>query len=211
MPVPGHDVTAVRADFVALGDSLSSGTTDPAPGGTPRGWARRTCEALDPGRAYLGLAADRAQIPHVIEQLPPALAALRAEPRERPGPPGRVATLTVGMNDLTHGTPPDRFRAGYRTAVGTLVAEGVTLITMTLPEPPALRRLPEDLRVRVEDGLRAYNDLLREVADEIGAELLDAASAPAVRVPSFWTADGLHPSPEGHALIAKAATDLLLG
>jgi GDSL-like Lipase/Acylhydrolase family len=137
---------------------------------------------------------------------------MRVAHRSRPGPGTSNSPDAAAAPRATsaHGTAPDQFSVGYRKTVDALQAEGVTLLTMTLPEPPALRHLAEETRVRFSFGLRAYNALLRAVADEVGAQLLDAACAPAVRGPGFWTADGLHPSPQGHALIAAAAGDLLL-
>ncbi len=77
---------------------------------------------------------------------------------------------------------------------------------LILIEPFVLSH-PED-RKRWRDDLNPRIDAVRELAREFGAILvpLDGIFAAACcrREPAFWAADGVHPSPAGHALIARS-------
>jgi lysophospholipase L1-like esterase len=80
---------------------------------------------------------------------------------------------------------------------------GAKLILME----PFLLPVPEDHRAWRED-LDPKIHIVRKLALEFGAILvpLDGifAEASAKREPAFWTPDGVHPTPAGHALIAHA-------
>ena len=83
--------------FAALGDSITLGVGDPAPGGGWRGWAAFLAESL-PGGRLVNLAANGARAADVERtQLPRALE-LRPD----------VASVVVGVNDI--------LRAGFDAA-----------------------------------------------------------------------------------------------
>src|SRR5690242_21791321 len=92
--------------FAALGDSITLGVGDPAPGGGWRGWAALLADGL-PGGRLVNLAANGALVADVERtQLPRALE-LRPD----------VASIVVGVNDI--------LRAGcYAARVQAALAHG---------------------------------------------------------------------------------------
>ena len=111
--------------FVALGDSITVGMGDPAPGGGWRGWAALLGGTLaEPevhNLARLGaLAADVERV-----QLPAAMT-LRPD----------VASVVVGINDTLRGDfDPERTGSSVARTVAALRAAGTQVLTMRLPDP----------------------------------------------------------------------------
>jgi lysophospholipase L1-like esterase len=81
-----------------------------------------------------------------------------------------------------------------------LGAELILCEPFVLPIAPDRERWREDLEPKIQ--------VVRRLAREFGALLvpLDGVFAKACtrREPAFWAADGVHPSPPAHALIARA-------
>ena len=111
--------------IVTLGDSITMGMGDPAPDGGWRGWAQHLASGL-PDPELHNLAALGAQATHVERDQLPAALGLRPD----------IASVVVGINDtLRAGFDPARTgRAAART-VAALRADGVTVLTMRLPDP----------------------------------------------------------------------------
>jgi lysophospholipase L1-like esterase len=178
--------------FVALGDSITVGMGDPAPGGGWRGWAALlACTLLQPemhNLATLGaLAADVERV-----QLP-AATALRPE----------VASVVVGINDTLRGDfDPERTGAAVDRTVAALRAAGAQVLTMRLPDPGQMFGLPGVLARPLARRMRAVNAAVDEVARQHGTVHLDAARDPATYERRYWSVDRLHPNERGHRLIA---------
>src|SRR5262249_54931827 len=119
--------------FTALGDSITLGLGDPLPGGGWRGWASLLAEGL-PAASFHNRATPGAQTVHVgSDQLPRALA-LRPD----------VASVVVGVNDtLRAGFDPVRIEAALAHVVGSLRDAGAVVLTMRLPDPGRMLRLPD--------------------------------------------------------------------
>ena len=150
--------------YVALGDSFTEGVGDPdptRPNGL-RGWADRVAEVLadrSDDFGYANLAIRGRKLPQVLaEQLEPALA-LRPD----------LVTIYAGGNDILRPKVDiDGLIAQYDHAVGRLVAAGAHVVMFTgfdLGFAPVFRHL----RGRVA----VYNELVREVADDRGATVVD--------------------------------------
>ncbi|MCX5215243.1 SGNH/GDSL hydrolase family protein [Kitasatospora sp. NBC_00240] len=134
-----------------------------------------------------------------------------------------VVSILVGVNDMGWHTvdpkgyviPPERFEAGYHRLLAPLAEAGTQLI---LIEPFLL-----PIRGDVEDGAarvgaeerkawRADLDpkiqVVRRLARRYDAQLLTAdsmfAELIAATEPEHWAADGVHPTPAGHAALAAA-------
>ncbi len=178
--------------FVALGDSITVGMGDPAPGGGWRGWAALLAGTLPQPEmhnlATLGaLAADVERV-----QLP-AATALRPE----------VASVVVGINDTLRGDfDPERTGAAVGRTVAALRAAGAQVLTMRLPDPGQMFRLPGALARPLARRMRAVNAAVDEVARRHGTVHLDAARDPATYERRYWSVDRLHPNERGHRLIA---------
>jgi lysophospholipase L1-like esterase len=119
-----------------------------------------------------------------------------------------VVSIMVGINDVWRRydnddpTPVTLFAEHYRQIVGAAAAQGAALILL------------EPFLVPVRDQLWGWRDdldpklgVVRRLAHEYGASLVptDGLMAQAsVSNPEEWAYDGVHPTPAGHALLAKA-------
>src|SRR6476469_5186989 len=175
--------------FAALGDSITVGMGDPAPG---RGWAALLASTLPRPElhnlATLGaLAADveRAQLP--------AATALRPD----------VASVVVGINDTLRGDfDLERTGLSVDRTVAALRAAGAEVLTMRLPDPGQMFGLPGALARPLARRMRAVNAAVDEVARRYGTVHLDTARDPATYERRYWSVDRLHPNERGHRLIA---------
>lgn len=118
-------------------------------------------------------------------------------------------SILIGINDVWHTVtageplPFEEIRDGMREIL-TRTRER-TAARLILLEPFLVPAEPQDAR---RERLDRVIHLLRELAREFGAIYvpLDGlfAAACARREPEFWAPDCVHPSPAGHALIARA-------
>jgi lysophospholipase L1-like esterase len=188
--------------YVALGDSFTEGVGDPdptRPNGL-RGWADRVAEVLadrSDDFGYANLAIRGRKLPQVLaEQLEPALA-LRPD----------LVTIYAGGNDILRPKVDiDGLIAQYDHAVGRLVAAGAHVVMFTgfdLGFAPVFRHL----RGRVA----VYNELVREVADDRGATVVDFWRMRELRDPRYWDTDRMHLSTAGHERMAQAVLAALDG
>ncbi|GAB6929097.1 SGNH/GDSL hydrolase family protein [Paenibacillus sp. JCM 10914] len=124
-------------------------------------------------------------------------------------------SIYIGINDTWRrydsgdATSAEDFKAGYRQLLErTKEALDAKLILVE----PFVVPVPEDRRAWRED-LDPKIHAVRELAVEYGALLvpLDGlfAAASARREAAYWAPDGVHPSPAGHGLIAKAWLDTM--
>jgi len=119
-------------------------------------------------------------------------------------------SILVGINDCwrrydsNDPTSPEAFEETYREIL-TQVKEN-TEAKILLCEPFVLP-YPEDRKQWRED-LDPKIHIVRDLAREFKTLLLPLdgifSSAAAQKRPDFWTADGVHPTLAGHALIAQA-------
>jgi lysophospholipase L1-like esterase len=178
--------------FAALGDSITVGMGDPAPGGGWRGWAALLAGTLPQPElhnlATLGaLAADVERV-----QLP-AATALRPD----------VASVVVGINDTLRGDfDPERTGTAVGRTVAALRAAGAEVLTVRLPDPGQMFGLPGALSRPLARRMRAVNAAVDEVARRYGTVHLDVARDPATYERRYWSVDRLHPNERGHRLIA---------
>jgi lysophospholipase L1-like esterase len=188
--------------FTALGDSITLGLGDPAPGGTGggwRGWAVFLAEGL-PGGQLHNLATTGAQAADVERtQLPRAL---ELHPD--------VASVVVGINDtLRQGFDVERVHAALAHVIGSLSAAGAVVLTMRLPDPGRMLGMPTALAKPLARRISELNQILDQVADQFGTLHLDAAHDSEVYERRMWSVDRLHPSERGHRHIACRFHDQL--
>ncbi len=118
-------------------------------------------------------------------------------------------SILIGINDTwrrydqNDATPVGAFAAAYRAILEAATAQGIRIIVC---EPFLLPISTEQWAWR--EDLDAKIAAIRQLAQEYRAWFvpLDGlfAQAATQRQPDFWTPDGVHPSPAGHALIAHA-------
>ena len=193
-------MTAPFPSYVALGDSFTEGVGDPDPDrpNGVRGWADRVAEVLaeqHPGFRYANLAIRGRKMTAVLdEQVGPALAM-------RPA----LVSMYAGGNDILRPKVDiDGIVAPYAEAARRLHAAGAHLVLFTgfdLGWAPVFGRL----RGRVA----VYNELVRELADEVGATVVDFWRMREYRDPRLWDVDRIHMSSLGHQHMAVAVLDAL--
>ncbi|WP_395293154.1 SGNH/GDSL hydrolase family protein [Kitasatospora hibisci] len=190
----GRVVEPVR--FVALGDSLTEGVGDPVAGGW-RGWAALLAGALAPQEAgveFTNLARSGALSGDLrTAQLPAALAL-------RPG----VAAVVAGGNDtLRAGFDIGRTARELDAVLGELSDGGALLLTACLPDPGTLLRLPRPLARPLARRMRAVNTVVHALSVRHRAVHLHVTELPWVAQRHLLSVDRLHPSAEGHHVIAR--------
>ncbi|MFG3055884.1 SGNH/GDSL hydrolase family protein [Kitasatospora sp. NPDC048239] len=181
---------------MALGDSLTEGVGDPVGSGW-RGWAALLALSLAPaetGIEFSNLARSGALAGDLAaEQLPAALA-LRPD----------VAAVVVGGNDtLRAGFDIRRTTLELDATLGELSAGGAVLLTACLPDPGTLLRLPQPLARPLARRMRAVNTVVHALSTRHRAVHLHIADFPWSAERRLLSVDRLHPSAEGHHLIAR--------
>jgi acyl-CoA thioesterase-1 len=120
-----------------------------------------------------------------------------------------LISIYIGINDTwrrydrNDPTSTEQFADGYHQLLTETAKSGAKLVLIepfVLPVPVDRKAWREDLDPKIT--------VVRELAIEFGARLvcLDGlfAQASTRADAAFWAPDGVHPSPAGHALIAKA-------
>lgn len=187
--------------FTALGDSFTAGAG--CPPGTS--WADRLADSLrarNPSLVYRNFAVDGATSAAVMSQVDPAL---ELQPD--------LVTLICGVNDVLHSVRPDIDAYSQRldsmlTRLGE--AEWPPLVlTATAPENLHFLELGPRSERRVRSGLRRLNEQTRRLSEVHRVPCLEVVGNPGLEDPANFQADGLHPSPLGHARAAQAFEQLL--
>lgn len=187
--------------YVAIGDSFTAGTGC-LPG---EAWPDRLAARLRRRHRRLSLrnlAEHGATSGAVLDQLPEAL---QLEPD--------LVTVVCGPNDVLRSTRPDH--DGYGRRLGEIFERlrdanpDVRIATSTSPDRWDFLELGPRTRDRVEGGIARLNQVTRDVASRHGAACLDVAAHPGLHDPENFAADGLHPSPLGHARAAAGFAHLL--
>ena len=190
--------------FAVIGDSLSAGTGDPSAGYASLGWSDRVADVLRsvrPDLAYLNVASVGATTAQTITS--------QAEPMTAFGPD--LVHLPCGANDLFQRAPDfaaieQTLRHLFALAANT----GAQLTTFTLGRAFVMPRIPD-----WPDRVRAMNAVTRRLAAEYDAVLVDMWDHPINSRPNLLSADGIHFSASGQAVMAaeviKALADRLKG
>ncbi|MGW1304127.1 GDSL-type esterase/lipase family protein [Streptomyces sp. NPDC002514] len=143
----------------------------------------------------------------------------------RPGATTTACPPLIGVNDMGWHTldpkgyviPVEEFEAGYDRLLAPLAAAGTELILIEpflLPVRGVVEAgagyalIGEKERKQWRTDLDPKIQAVRKLAREYGAQLLAAddmfAELAATTGPEYWAADGVHPTPAGHAALAAA-------
>ena len=186
--------------YVALGDSFTEGIGDPHPTSRNglRGWADRVATHLaqrNPQFRYANLAVRGRTMDGVLaDQIQ---AAVMLEPD--------LITICAGMNDLlTVRTDLDAMMARYAEGLKTLQQTGALVMVFTAAD---LRAVPLFRRLRGRAAI--YNELLRDIAEDLGVQLVDFWRFTEYRDPRMWDRDRIHLSSLGHEHMAARVLDAL--
>jgi len=195
-PEPAPLVAGRWRRYVALGDSLTEGLSDPAPDGALRGWADRLALLLAArgGLHYANLAVRSQRVSGVCG------VQLRRAREMRPD----LVSVLIGANDLVRARADVAALADrVEHAVAQLRADGadVLLVTPFLP-----RRMASSVYAR---RFAAYASALAGVAERTGAILIDVDLHPEIGDRPNWGEDLVHLSSRGHRLLAYRVGEVL--
>ncbi len=110
-----------------------------------------------------------------------------------------VLLLLEGVNDVNTGLPYDTTILSLRSDIRHAYERGVKLVLVStlLPQIPGLPRAYNP------DGVVEFNDLVRALVPTENAVLVDSYAVFRPRVNTLIGDDGLHPTVEGHRVLAK--------
>jgi len=124
-----------------------------------------------------------------------------------------LVLIVIGANDLTHREPLDAAVGSLGAAVRRLRAAQAQVVVAPAPDLGAVPHVPVFLR----DAVRQASEVLRrrqaEVVEAEGGRVADAdgrASAAFASDTSLFSADRIHPSSAGYAVIADSVLPALL-
>ncbi|HZE48820.1 MAG TPA: SGNH/GDSL hydrolase family protein [Jatrophihabitantaceae bacterium] len=182
--------------FVVIGDSMAAGVGDDVPGYPSGGWAAtvaRVLRRVHPDLAYLNLGErDRYAAEVREQQLPPALAF-------RPD----LAVVLAGGNDmLRRRFDVDVMADELDAMVGALSEHASAVVTFGPMDITRSDIALGDGGAVLGERLRAYGEAVGERARRHGAAHIVMTEHPAAAQRSTYSADLLHLSARGHAVIA---------
>ncbi len=194
--MPPADAAAMLFDaswrrFAVIGDSLSAGTGDPSPGYANLGWADRVANILGhacPDMTYLNTAEIGATTAHTLENQVDRMLEFAPD----------LLHLPCGANDIVRREPDfdeieHTLRRMYDIAAGT----GAQLTTFTLGKAYVVPVFPD-----WHDRVETINALTRTLAAEYGAILVDMWDHPINAREDLLSADHIHFSTSGQAVMA---------
>lgn len=213
---PPRPTTTARLHMVVLGDSTTAGVGVSRPEDSlPYLLAERVAAAESaPVRVVsFGWAGARAAD---VEgsQLTRALAPLRATEPDPFLVDADLVVVVVGANDATHQTPPGRFRASIRHALGTIRAHAPRARVVLAGIPAFRGALPqmEPLIFIADSYARLLRPISRAEAEAAGAAYADLAAEVPRRIRGRADAlseDRFHPSVVGYTAWADVIAEAL--
>lgn len=188
--------------FVALGDSLTEGRGDPDGTTGFLGWPRRLLDQLRPPASsrLVNLARRNADVRDVRDR----------QLAEAPASRAALVSVVVGVNDVCGGYRAEAFRQSYSGLLRATAATGAPVVTATLPDISQVVRLPRDTAELLRTRLVNANDTIHTAADACGVACLDLWHLSRSWPIECWSADHLHPGPDGHRRIADAFREILV-
>ncbi|MFI5539649.1 SGNH/GDSL hydrolase family protein [Nocardia sp. NPDC051900] len=177
--------------YAVVGDSLSAGTGDPTPGYRDQGWSDRVADvlrAVRPDLDYLNVSEIGATTAQTLEKQ--AARMLEFSPD--------LLHLPCGANDIARRRPDfgeieRTLRQMYDLAKGT----GALLTTFTLGKAYVVPVFPD-----WPERIATVNEIVRGLASEYGALVVDMWDHPINDRDNLLSADGIHFSTSGQAVMA---------
>ncbi|WP_035776261.1 SGNH/GDSL hydrolase family protein [Arthrobacter sp. H5] len=186
--------------YVALGDSFTEGVGDwdPSSPNGVRGWADRVAQQLilaEPSWGYANLAIRGRKLRQIMaEQVD---GALKLEPT--------LVTIYAGANDILRPRIDiDALMAEYDAGIAKLVASGAAVVMFT-----GFDSSGSAVFGRTRGRTAIYNELVREIADRHGADIVDYWRLREFQNWDYWDTDRLHMASSGHTLMAIRVLEVL--
>jgi acyl-CoA thioesterase I len=180
--------------YVALGDSTGAGV-----GAVDGGYVARLYQRMlqhRPGTQLVNVCVSGATTADVIrDQLDNGVA-------RNP----QLVTLGIGVNDVGHSVPLEKFAENYERILSTLKEETQARIVVTnIPDVSSAPVIPASLRGQYQRQIDTFNRRLEEIANRHGITVFDIYSITARELPihpEYFSRDGFHPSDAGYELWA---------
>ncbi|MCA4135548.1 SGNH/GDSL hydrolase family protein [Arthrobacter sp. M4] len=188
------------AVYVALGDSFTEGVgdVDPTRPNGVRGWADRVAEQLcraDDGLGYANLAIRGRKLRSIVAEQVDAAVALKPT----------LVTLYAGANDILRPKVDiDALMVDYQAAVEKLSATGATVVLFT-----GFDARGSKVFSRMRGRTAIYNELVRGIAGDHGALLVDYWRFSEYYDWRMWAQDRMHMSTAGHINMARRVLSVL--
>ncbi|WP_223162801.1 SGNH/GDSL hydrolase family protein [Nocardioides antri] len=177
--------------FGVIGDSLSAGVGDPSPGYAPEGWPERvatTLRLVAPDLEYSNIARVGATTVDALRDQVDRIRAFAPHLLHVPSGPNDLLTRTPDYPAIERNL--DRL---YAQAADT----GAQLMTFTLGRAFVVPTFAD-----WTDRIRRLNDIVRSVASTRGAVVVEMWDHPINDRPNLVSADGIHFSSSGQAVLA---------
>lgn len=186
--------------YAVIGDSLSAGTGDPSPGYLDQGWSDRLAGILRrvrPDLEYLNTAEIGATTGETLDKQAGRMLEFKPD----------LLHVPCGANDIIRRQPDfgeieATLRRMYDLAAGT----GARLTTFTLGRAFVVPVFPD-----WHDRVTTLNDMVRRLAAEYGAVVIDMWSHPVNDRDALLSADRIHFSTSGQAVMAAEMVRALAG
>ncbi len=192
------------ARYVALGDSITEQTREPAIGAVDHwhGWASRLATILDgdarlDGRRveFTNLARHGERVRNVVDSQVPRAVAIRPD----------LVSILIGNRDLaSRRADPDALAAHLSSAVSALRSIGADVLLVNCFDPQ-FRFFMRPLRERTA----AFNSNIWSIARAHQTYTLDVWSIRELQDAAMWTDDRARLSSAGHRLMANRAAHAL--
>ena len=190
------------ARYVALGDSFTEGLgdTDPALPNQVRGWADRAAEQIALAHpedfwGYANLAIRGKKMHQILSEQIDAAVALQPT----------LVTIYSGINDILRPKVDiDAMIASYADGLAKLAATGARLLVFTGYDASSSK-----VFASIRGRTAIYNELVREVAESHGAELVDYWRFREYNDWRLWGIDRMHMSTPGHINMANRVLEQL--
>ena len=118
----------------------------------------------------------------------------------------QLVTLGIGINDIGHGVPLERFTENYDRILSTLKEKTQAKIVVTnIPDISSAPAIPSSMRNQYRQQIVTFNQRLEEIANRRGVTIFDIYSITTRDLPGhpeYFSRDGFHPSDAGYELWA---------
>ncbi|MCK8614669.1 SGNH/GDSL hydrolase family protein [Gordonia sp. C13] len=179
--------------FAVLGDSVAAGTGDPWPGYADVPWADRlaaTMTAVRPDLVYLNTGVYGATIDQVRREQLSTILDFQPD----------LVHVSCGGNDLFYGSDLTDIERDLDSLCAVLAGSGAQLSLFTLANA-----FTDRLR-RFQPSFAAYADIVRRVAANHDAILTEFWDHPARLRTNWLSADHIHLTKAGHAVVTTEVT-----
>ncbi|HEX5889577.1 MAG TPA: SGNH/GDSL hydrolase family protein [Pyrinomonadaceae bacterium] len=180
--------------YVALGDSTGAGV-----GAVDGGYVLRLHQRIlrnRPGSQLSNFCVSGATTADVLQ------AQLNKGVEKNP----QLITVGIGINDIGHGVPLERFTQNYDRILSTLKEKTQARIVVTnIPDISSAPVVPLSMRRQYHQQIQTFNERLEEIANRRGVTIFDIYSITTRDLPEhpeYFSRDGFHPSDMGYELWA---------